>query len=342
MSIKKYANMALFVLVYGAFVYILWPFAQVFIFALMVAFALNPLLEKLKRIKKVKLSDVQSISILLAGLFGVLVLPLTIIIIKVASLISKMSTDQIADLSIVQKVQQLSTTVFAAVNSFAQDFGFDLSTQFDIKTHASQLGQASLGFTTALLTNLPQAFLQFMIFIALVYYFLLYQSRLRISLIKANILSETQISHLAGVFEKICHMVLVSTVIIAFLQATIVALGSWIVGYDGVMIIFILAFFLSFIPVLGSSPITISLIGYALINANFGHAIILTMAALAAATIDNVIKSYVFSSSEDSVSPLIALLAIIGSLSMLGPIGLFLGPVIAELAVQVGKIVEQE
>lgn len=161
-------------------------------------------------------------------------------------------------------------------------------------------------------------------------------------MIKSEILSENKIHRLIELFEKICHMVLVSTVLIAFLQATIVAVGSLIVGYEGILIIFAIAFFLSFTPVLGSAPITLALIGYALVNGNYGHAVILVIVAILAGTLDNVIKTYVFSAADDSVHPLIALLAIIGSLAMFGPLGLFLGPVIAELAVQIGEIVEQE
>ncbi|MBC7459030.1 MAG: AI-2E family transporter, partial [Bdellovibrionaceae bacterium] len=306
------------------------------------AFALNPLLVKLRQFKKVKLSDVQAITVLVIGLFGVLILPLSIAVVKLANLISKMNTNQIAESLLVQKVQHFATTLIESVNGYAHDLGFDLSTQIDIKTHVAELGKGVLAFATAIVTNIPEALLQFALFIALLYYILLNQDRLKKSFIKTEILSEIQVHRLIKLFEKICYLVLVSTVLIAFLQATVVALGCLIVGYEGILIIFAIAFFLSFTPVLGSAPITISLIGYALLNGNYGHAVILVIVAILAATLDNVIKTYAFSAEEDSVSPLIALLAIIGSLAMFGPLGLFLGPVIAELAVQIGGIVEVE
>lgn len=338
---KKHVNNGLLCLVYGAFAYILWPFAQIIIFGLLFAFALNPLLEKMRHLKKFKFSDLQAITILIIGLFGVLILPLTVAVVKVANLISKMNTDQMAESPVVQKVQHFATSVIDSVNGYAENFGFDLATQIDIKTHVAEIGKNVLAFATAIVTNIPEALLQFALFIALLYYFLLNQKRLKESFIKADILSESQVHRLIKLFEKICSMVLVSTVLIAFLQATVVALGSLIVGYDGILIIFAIAFFLSFTPVLGSAPITIALIGYALVNGNYGHAVVLVIVALLAGTLDNVIKTYVFSAEEDSVHPLIALMAIIGSLAMFGPLGLFLGPVIAELAVQIVQIVEE-
>ncbi len=342
MNMKKYVNPFLLVLVYGAFAYILWPFAQVLVFALLFSFALNPLLVKMRRFKKVRLSDVQSITILVAGLFGILLFPLTIVVAKVSSLVSNMNADQIGDAPLVQKVQQITTTILESVNVWAQNFGFDLTTQVDIKTHAAEIGKALLTFATAFIANIPDGLLQFSIFVALIYYFLLNQGSLKASVIKMDLLSEVQVRRITQLFEKVCNMVLVSTVVIAFFQATLVAIGALIVGYESIWIIFTIAFFLSFTPVLGSAPITIALIGYALINGNYGHAVVLLIVALLVGTLDNLIKTYIFSSEKESVSPLIALLAIIGSLVMFGPLGLFLGPVISELAVQIGKIVEEE
>jgi predicted PurR-regulated permease PerM len=342
MNVKKYVNPFLLILVYGAFAYILWPFAQVLIFALLFSFALNPLLVKMRKFKKVKLSDAQSITILVAGLFGILLLPLTIVVVKVSSLVSNMNADQIGDAPVVQKVQQIATTILESVNGWTQNFGFDLTTQVDIKTHTAEIGKALLNFATAFIANIPDGLLQFAIFIALIYYFLLNQGSLKASMIKIDLLSEVQIRRITQLFEKICNMVLVSTVVIAFFQATLVTIGALIVGYEGLWIIFTIAFFLSFTPVLGSAPITIALIGYALINGNYGHAVILLIVALLVGTLDNLIKTYIFSSEKESVSPLIALLAIIGSLVMFGPLGLFLGPVISELAVQIGKIIQEE
>ncbi len=342
MNLKKYVNPALLILVYASFAYILWPFAQVLLFALLFSFALNPLLIKMRHFKKIKLSDPISITIMVAGLFGVLLLPLTIIIVKISSLMSKMNTEEIGDLPLVQKAQQFATSVAESVKDFALNFGVDVSTQINVKTYAAKIGQAAVAFTTAFIANIPDGLLQFAIFIALIYYFLLNQKRLKSILIKTDLLSELQINHLAQLFEKVCNMVLFSSVLIAVIQATIVAIGALIVGYDGIWIIFTIAFFLSFTPVLGSAPLTISLIGYALINGNYGHTVILMIMGLLVGIIDNGIRTYIFSSEKESVSPLIALLAIIGSIVMFGPLGLFLGPVISELAMQIGKIIDIE
>ena len=339
---KKYINNSLLFLIYGAFVYVLWPFAQIIVFAALFSFALSPILEKMHNFRKVKVSDLQSITILVGALFILLFLPLSIIIGKVANLISKMNADQISNSPLVQKAQDFLSHIVDSLNSFAQNFGFDLSSQFDIKAQAAEIGRGVLAFATAIITNAPEVLLQFAFFIALVYYFLLNQSRLKSSCLKSNLLSDIQVRRLTQLLQKVCNTVLISTVLIAFLQATIVAIGSLIVGYNYIMIIFIIAFFLSFTPVLGSAPITLALIGYALINGEYGSAVVLSVVAFIAGTLDNVIKTYVFSYEKESVSPLIALMTIIGSLTMFGPLGLFLGPVIAELAVKIGKIVDED
>lgn len=339
LNIKKYFNTVLLCLVYGSFAYIFWPFKQAIIFAGLFSFALNPLLTKLKR--RFHLSDFKAITILVLFLIGILFLPLSFIFIRVASTLGKIDASKITELPIFDKLQYVATTVLAHATDLAQKVGFDLG-QIDIQSMTGDLGKSALALGTAIITNIPSFLFQFSVFIAMLYYFLLNQKRLKQNFIEKEFLGKKQVQRLIQLFENVCNTVLVSTVLIALLQATVVAFACFLVGYNDFLIIFMIGFFMAFVPMVGSAPLTLSLIAYSLLSAKYPAAVVLIVAGAIVGILDNVIKTYIFSSKEDSVSPLISLLSIIGALSMFGIMGLFLGPIITELAVQIGKIISEE
>jgi predicted PurR-regulated permease PerM len=344
MNTKKYVNMAIVILVYTAFATILWPFKQAIFFAILFSFALNPLLVKLKSksFKKKHLTDFKAISFLVISLVGIFLLPVSIVFIKAVNAISQIDTNKISELPVYQKISDTGISIFNSANELTLKAGFDLSTQIDIKGFAAEAGKNALSFGSSVLTNVPSAIFQFLIFIVMLYYFLLNQKRLTSSLVHPGLLTQNQVDSLVNLFEGVCHLVLLSTLMIAFLQAVIVSTASAIVGFEGSLIIFMIAFFMAFIPVVGSAPLTVSLIIYSALNGHYIAMVVLAVAAGLAGLLDNVIKTYLFSSKEDSVSPVISLLSLIGSLSIFGILGLFLGPIISALAVKIGKIINEE
>ena len=132
---------------------------------------------------------------------------------------------------------------------------------------------------------------------------------------------------------------LVSTVVVATAQALVISLACLMAGYTDFIIVFMITFFMAFIPVIGSAPISIALIIYSLMNAQFTSGVIIIIAAIIAASIDNIIKTYMLTGEGTSgVHPFVSLLALIGSFGLFGFAGLFLGPIICELAFQIGAI----
>lgn len=336
---RKYVHFAILTVVYGLFAVLFWPFNQAIILAVLFAFALNPLLNRLKR--KYKLSDFKSISILVFCLVAILILPLSYVFIRGANMLGKVNAEKITELPIIEKFQYLAHTVSEKLNSIAGAVGVDLS-QIDVQSMTGNAGKSVLAVGTMIIANIPAFIFQFLVFIAMLYYLLMNQKRLKKSIMDQDFLSDRQVQKLIALMEDVCNTVLISTILIACLQAAIIALASFLVGYSDFLIIFMIGFFLAFVPVIGASPLTIILVAYSFLNGNYGAAVVLLIAGTIAGTVDNLIKSYIFSSKKDSVSPLISLLAIIGALSLFGILGLFLGPIVPELAVQIGQILSDK
>lgn len=339
LNTKKVFSVAIVLLVYSLFLVLFWPFKQAIFFAILFAFALNPLLNRLENSKKIKLSRVKSISVLVMGLIAVFFIPFSFIVSRVVGSIGKVNPDQVMQLPIIQKIQSVVSVVLEFAQNKSADFGFDLTQHLQIGTYASDLGRKTFDLIAGLATNLPSVLFQFIIFIMMLYYFLIQRHQFKTWIIKTELVTYKQINGLVQIFESVCYLVLVSTLVIAFLQASIVSLASFLVGYDDFFIIFMIAFFMSFVPVIGSGPLTLSLILYSFLNSQYGAAVVLIIAAGLAAVLDNIIKTYLFSSNkENSVNPIISLLTIIGALNVFGILGLFLGPVISQLALQIGTL----
>ncbi len=87
----------------------------------------------------------------------------------------------------------------------------------------------------------------------------------------------------------------------------------------------------SVLPVVGTAPVTVGAMLYLALAGRFGAAAVMLATALFIGVIDNVVRPWV-QSSHDRTHPLLELLAIFGGLAALGPSGLFVGPVLAAMA----------
>lgn len=148
-----------------------------------------------------------------------------------------------------------------------------------------------------------------------------------------------QIQKLSGLFEGTCYLVLVSSVLVSVVQASIISFACLIAGYNDFLVIFMISFFMSFVPVVGSAPLSISMIAYSFFQGHVGAGIILLIAASIAAVSDNIIRTLILSQKEDSMHPIVSLLSLIGAMSLFGFLGLFLGPIVTELAFKISKII---
>ncbi len=118
----------------------------------------------------------------------------------------------------------------------------------------------------------------------------------------------------------------VATVLTAFAQASILSIGAVTVGIPSWPIVFFFAFFSAMLPVVGILPVSIVTIVYIASQSGAGAAIILTLFAVTASVADNLIRPYLISNKENSLSPMMSFFALLGGLFIFGFPGLFIGP----------------
>jgi predicted PurR-regulated permease PerM len=137
------------------------------------------------------------------------------------------------------------------------------------------------------------------------------------------------------ILQKSSYNTVVSSVVIAAMQATIVTVGALILGSGDFTVVWVVTFFCSFIPVIGAGPVALALGVGDLLMGQYGTAIGFLVVAIVAGTMDNLVRPYLIASGDEDLHPVVSLLAIIGALLIFGMPGLFLGPVIASVAFKI-------
>lgn len=130
-------------------------------------------------------------------------------------------------------------------------------------------------------------------------------------------------------FEEISRAVVSSTLLAAVVQAALAGIGYAVAGLDGVFLLTMLTFFGAMVPFIGAAMIwgTASLYLLFFAQQTWAAVGLALWGGLVVSTIDNVIKPVVLQ-GQSKLHPLLALLSVLGGVGTLGPIGVFVGPIV--------------
>lgn len=125
--------------------------------------------------------------------------------------------------------------------------------------------------------------------------------------------------------------VVLASIVSGLVQAVLVLASDWLFGVPGAVLWSVSAFVLSFIPMVGTTPITIGGTLYLFITGHAGAGVGMGIAAVIIGVSDNFVRPLV-QGVRSEMHPLITLLAIFGGLELFGAAGVFLGPVLVAMA----------
>lgn len=121
------------------------------------------------------------------------------------------------------------------------------------------------------------------------------------------------------------------TVLIALIQGLLAGVGFTMFGVPNAVLWAALAGVCSFIPGLGTALVTLPAVLYLFLKGSTIHAIgLLSWGLLLVGTIDNILGPYLYK-RETQIHSLVMLFSILGGISLFGPAGLIIGPVIVGL-----------
>jgi len=292
--------------------------------AALVAFALKPLQKKWLQ-RKLNLSKTLSVYLIL----------LLIILASAPFILSFLS---FANESTVLIEQLKDQNQFKSFNSFIaflyENFDFLNSfinqeqAQIYTRQAVSNLVKPSLGFVKTFFSSLPKFFLGLFFFAAGLFYFMADSTSIRNFTKKLETFSKGEIEAWIQIIQESCQSTLYAAFLTGLVQASLISITAFLCGSNYFFTTFFITFFLSQVPLIGTAPVSIGLVIFFYTSGHNTAAITVFVVGLLAGVVDNIVRAWAMS-RYDSLHPLAGLVTAIGGLLILGPVGVFIGPVLA-------------
>ena len=326
-NLQKILRISLLAFLIIVFIFIFFPFAVPILLAGFVALGSEPIIKKIQfKSKKRKLFSI-GLTLLM---FIIFVVPLVLFVLRIASDMKAMTSTSMQNSQFVQAFFGLWEKVQSSITGSMATAGLEMQVFPGKDELISKISPVILDKATLFLAALPDLALALFVFLCMLFVFIINATAIKTFLTKAEILPSDEIDFIIKTLQSNCCMILISTVLIGALHALIVATGSAIFGYHEFFLIFTLTFFLSFIPVIGATPVAILLALISFLLGHTGQGVGLLIVAAVTGSIDNVLKPFIFSNSEGNLHPVLSLIGIIGAILMFGLPGLLLGPLILQ------------
>jgi predicted PurR-regulated permease PerM len=161
------------------------------------------------------------------------------------------------------------------------------------------------------------------------YYFLADGPEMVKAVMKLSPLDNRYEEQLLQEFGNISRAVVLATLLSALAQGALAGFGFFVAGLESVFFLMVLTTLLAMIPFVGAGAVWIpSSLWLILGEDRYWAGILLALyGALVISMVDNLIKPMVLH-GRSNLHPLLALLSVLGGVKALGPIGIFVGPMV--------------
>lgn len=319
----------------GLFVFIFTPFAVPILMAAFFAFGCEPLIQKIHVKSQFKTKRRRYFTLaLFITLVMVLVVPIAVFILRALKELKSISAESMQNSQFFQSVFALWEKLHTFALVVLKTTGLDLDTLPQKDELFAKASPIILDKATLILSSLPDLILATFVFFCMLVVFVLNAAKIKTYILSVRILPDYETNLITKSLQDSCSMILISTLLIGALQAFIVAVGSSLFGYHEFFLIFLVTFFLSFIPVIGAAPVAAFLALISFLSGNSGDGVGLIVVTVIAGSIDNILKPFVFSRAEENMNPIVSLLGIIGAIVVFGLPGLLFGPLLLQITIQ--------
>jgi predicted PurR-regulated permease PerM len=195
----------------------------------------------------------------------------------------------------------------------------------------STAGPAALG-TTAFLANF---FVQFTVGLIVMlvgaYYFLVDGREMANSVMRLTPLERSYAEQLGHEFANLTRAVVLSMLLAAVAQGLLAGIGYWLCGLNAVFLLILLTTLFAMVPLVGATVIWGGCSVWLWFDGHTAAAIALAVYGTVVISLaDNLIKPMILH-GRSNLHPLAALLSVLGGVQALGPIGVFVGPMVVAL-----------
>ena len=234
-------------------------------------------------------------------------------------------------------VSEIQTTIVSRTRELAKGLGIPIQ---EIRNGVTQTiqraGNSIATFLSGLLSSVPEAAIDIFLFVVALYFLLRDGPRVGKQLYILSPFSEGETSALFDSVLGTVRGAVLGTVAVAVVQGVETVIALQIFGVPGAVLFGVIAAFLSLVPVIGTMPVTVGAVIYLFAHDRTGAAIGMAIAALVIGTSDNFVRP-IIQSREGGMHPLMAMLGIFGGLAVMGPAGIFIGPIVSALVLWMVK-----
>ncbi len=242
------------------------------------------------------------------------------------------------EVSDVVLLQRAAAKLFARVGGY---FGLTPEASQEIVRTRAQEFLAPLALsTTQFLGHLVIGL--FVLIVSLFYFFADGRRMLRTAM---NLipLDNRYLEELVAEFGRISRAVVLAAVLAAIAQGLLAGIGFFFAGINAVFLLMALTMLLAMIPFVGAVavwlPVSLWLFFYA--DRPVAAVILAVYGASIVSTVDNIIKPVILH-GQSNLHPLLALLSVLGGVQALGPIGIFVGPMVVAFLHALLKMLHSE
>jgi len=196
-------------------------------------------------------------------------------------------------------------------------------------------------FIANFLSGMPGLLVAFTIVILSTYFFLVDGARFLRFLSSLSPMGDNRSNDLYGAFEKSCRGVVLGLIASSAVQAILMLIFFSITGIPDPAFMGGMTFVAGMVPVVGSAPIWIGAVLYLFLSGKIAMSIVMLVGGILISTSDNIVRPLIMKGHSE-MHPLLALVSVFGAVNLLGPTGIFLGPVIAAVFVSFLKILALE
>lgn len=230
--------------------------------------------------------------------------------------------------------------VYKAVRGFdiytfiSNNFSKELADGFasHIETLLSKFLTAILGQFTKLLVDLPVLFLKLVVFLFVFFYAVRDGDKLKKYIVELSPFSDSTDRKFIEEFKKITNSVIYGQIFVGIVQGVLVGIGLFIIGFQNVLVLTVIASIVSIIPVLGAWMVWLPIAIILLVSKSYAAAIFLLIyGALFVSLIDNFLRPYIML-RQANLHIATSIVGTIGGLFVFGITGLVLGPLILAYA----------
>ena len=190
------------------------------------------------------------------------------------------------------------------------------------------------------LTQIPGMILSLLFMVLSLYFFLLDGRKLLIFVRRNSFFNPVQTDLLLMRISEMCRSVVLAALVSGGLQAIIEVFGCAITGTPNLAFIGLLVFISSFVPLVGSLPVTVGVALQQIVAGRKIEGVILLIIGFIIFGMDNAVRS-LFLRGSANLHPFLAFVAAIGGLQTMGFVGVFIGPICAALFLATLQIVTQ-